>query len=231
MGRAREVMGLRADGEEFAIDAAISHLNSGGRRLYTVILRDMSERRFAEAALRDSAARLRRVLTLLPEAVVINSGNRISFVNQAAQGLFGADEAALLGRPATELLQPGSIAVEKARVLALQANAKDPLVEERVVRADGAQRIVEVTATLIEDRDEVSILAVMRDATAPRQTQSELEASHASLQRLFATQDRLPGGRTQAPRARSAPTCSNDLQRFGWESLRCVMGRRSIRPA
>ncbi|MDR3455105.1 MAG: CHASE domain-containing protein, partial [Rhodoferax sp.] len=33
MGAARDVMGLRADGQEFPIDAAISHLNLGGRRL------------------------------------------------------------------------------------------------------------------------------------------------------------------------------------------------------
>jgi len=186
IGQAREVTGLRSNGEEFPIDAAIAHLNSGGRRLYSLVLRDMSERRLAEAAFRESEARLRRVLTLLPEAVVINSGNRISYVNEAAQRLLGADEGALLGRPPAELSQPDSIAVEKARLLQLEAGPRISPVEERIVRADGTVRIGEMTAAVIEDRGEASILAVVRDVTALRRTEAELSESHANLQRLFA---------------------------------------------
>jgi PAS domain S-box-containing protein len=44
MGGARVVTGLRRNGEEFPIDAAISQLREGGTCYYTVILRDVSER-------------------------------------------------------------------------------------------------------------------------------------------------------------------------------------------
>ena len=54
MGRARVVAGLRRDGEEFPIEASISQLVESGKRYFTVILRDVSERVAAEEALRDS---------------------------------------------------------------------------------------------------------------------------------------------------------------------------------
>ena len=44
--------GRRADGEEFIVEATISHAVVRGRRLYTLILRDIEERRRAENALR-----------------------------------------------------------------------------------------------------------------------------------------------------------------------------------
>lgn len=42
----------RADGREFAIEATISHVEVGGRTLYTLILRDIDERRRSEEHLR-----------------------------------------------------------------------------------------------------------------------------------------------------------------------------------
>jgi PAS domain S-box-containing protein len=64
MGATRVVMGLRRDGHEFPIDAAISQIREGGTTLYTVILRDVSERVASEAALRRSRAELQELASL-----------------------------------------------------------------------------------------------------------------------------------------------------------------------
>jgi signal transduction histidine kinase len=45
--------GVRSDGEEFPIEATISQVESHGQKLFTVILRDISERKHAEEKLRN----------------------------------------------------------------------------------------------------------------------------------------------------------------------------------
>src|SRR5262249_54993029 len=49
MGRLTALTALRADGAEFPIEASISKIEVGGRKLFTVILRDITERSQAEA--------------------------------------------------------------------------------------------------------------------------------------------------------------------------------------
>ena len=63
MGRRADVVGLRADGQEFPIEAAISQVHVDGQRLYTVILRDVTEPRRLQAELEASHADLERLVT------------------------------------------------------------------------------------------------------------------------------------------------------------------------
>lgn len=49
MGERGQILGLRKNGEEFPAEAAISHLGPEGGRVYSVVLRDVTDRRRAHA--------------------------------------------------------------------------------------------------------------------------------------------------------------------------------------
>ncbi len=63
MGALGAVSGLRINGEEFPIEASISQFKKGRQRLFTVILRDITERKSLESQLRQ-AERLAELGTL-----------------------------------------------------------------------------------------------------------------------------------------------------------------------
>jgi len=67
MGARLALLGLRSNGEEFPIDASISQVVTDGGKLYTVIVRDITERRSVEEALERSYREFRELSTAMHE--------------------------------------------------------------------------------------------------------------------------------------------------------------------
>lgn len=61
MGKQRLLFGLRSTGEEFPIEASISQVHDGNSKLYTVVMRDITERAKAESAQQRSREELREL--------------------------------------------------------------------------------------------------------------------------------------------------------------------------
>ncbi|MGE0873218.1 MAG: PAS domain S-box protein [Burkholderiales bacterium] len=68
MGDNTTLWALRADGEEFPIEASISHATEGERHYFTVILRDITPRKRNEDALARQQAELRELSAQVQEA-------------------------------------------------------------------------------------------------------------------------------------------------------------------
>ena len=68
MGENLVLWALRADGSEFPIEASISQTGEPEKHLFTVILRDMTQRKAAEDALRQQQAELRELSARVLEA-------------------------------------------------------------------------------------------------------------------------------------------------------------------
>ncbi|NGZ97435.1 MAG: hypothetical protein CV089_15175 [Nitrospira sp. WS110] len=76
MGQLGSVMGLRSNGEEFPIEAAISHITVEKRAFYSVILRDITERKQVEEVIREGERKLATLVGNLPGFVYRCQNNR-----------------------------------------------------------------------------------------------------------------------------------------------------------
>jgi PAS domain S-box-containing protein len=220
MGHQRDVAALRADGQEFFSEASISHLMVNGQRLYTVILRDRTDRRAAEAELQTSQAKLEAALSSMNDAVAIfDAQGRCLEFNDAFTTFHrfsGPIECRAMLDDAPHLLDVSTDRGEPAApqhqpvARALQGEAASN-VEYHLRRTDtGEAWTGSYSYAPIRSLDDAIVGAVVtaRDVTAQRKAQAELEASNATLQRLIAAQDKVE----EEERKRIARELHDDLQ-------------------
>ena len=105
---AREVWARRQGGNPFPAEMAVSQAPLSRREMFVLCLRDVTERRESEQAIRESAARYRLLVDHAPEAIVVLDVDSGRFVdaNDNAQKFFGLERARLLAVGPLELSPP-----------------------------------------------------------------------------------------------------------------------------
>jgi len=77
MGTNGSLWALRTNGEEFPIEASISHTSDDGEKLFTVIIRDITERRRAEQAASESEKRFRLIANTAPVLIWMSGPDKL----------------------------------------------------------------------------------------------------------------------------------------------------------
>jgi PAS domain S-box-containing protein len=150
-------------------------------------LTDISKRKAAEAALRESDARQQAILHSALDAIVtIDAEGRVIDFNPAAEQMFGHSAERASGQPMHELIVPHKhrqahltgVARYQATGVARVLNRR---IEIEALRADGTLFPVELTIVPVRTDEGEFFTATLRDITERRRVEQALRASEALL--------------------------------------------------
>ena len=137
-----------------------------------------------QIALQEGEERYRQLVELSPDALVVYRDGIIVFANSAAANLLReAGPEALLGKPVLGFVHPDYRELAAQRIATTLATGEAaPLIEEKLLRADGSIFDVEVTTARLDYGRQLALQTLVRDITARKQAEAALRQSEARWQ-------------------------------------------------
>ena len=167
------------DGKEFPVEVTTSCVQHDGKQYNCAIARNISERKLAEQALRESEERFKQLSEASFEGVVFHENGVIITANKRYFEMFGYDESELIGKEALPLtVTPESLEIVRSKI---QSGSIDPY-EIVGLRKDGEEFPMSVMGRNVTYKDRNVRVAVVRDITLRKQAEEALEKSHVELE-------------------------------------------------
>jgi PAS domain S-box-containing protein len=130
-------------------------------------------------------SRLRRCFEDLKDAVFIETPEgRIIDVNKAACQMLGYSKNELLKMDVSKIVTP-EVAKTLAKTIKPSTVREGVYVETQNMRKDGGYVPVEVSCTLIENKGQLSVIAVLRDISERKAAEKTLKESEERFQKIF----------------------------------------------
>lgn len=144
---------VRADGEQFPIEATVSQVQVAGKRLYTVILRDITERMHAEETLRQSEARFRSIYEQAGVGIAqVGLDGQMLMANAALCSILGYEERELLGKKMQEIVHVDDQVREAELLDAMGREQRQSYhIEKRYLHRDGSVVWVDVSSSVVNN--------------------------------------------------------------------------------
>ena len=173
MGGLTPLRALRSNGEEFPIEASISQVNVNGNKLFTAIVRDITEATRA----RETSSKLAAIVESSDDAIISKTLNGIiTSWNPGAEKLFGYSAAEVLGKPVLMIIPPDLRKEEEDILARIARGANINHFETRRLRKDGSQVDIAVTISPLRDSSGQVIGAskIARDITESKRVREEI---------------------------------------------------------
>ncbi|MBI5292730.1 MAG: PAS domain S-box protein [Chloroflexi bacterium] len=184
---------LRADGEAFPSEVSISQIELGRRKLYIAIVREVTEHKRAEEALRESEEKYRGLVTEISDGIFMTDDRgALTFANPALARMMGFEYPdQLMGRNFMEFVAP-SMLNEVAGYFrqAMKTGQSPEVTTVEVVRVDGTNAVVEVKPLpIMEDGKVAGTRGVLRDITARKRAEATVLESERQMRALVTSLD------------------------------------------
>lgn len=188
---------VRKDGQVIPIEVTVGPQMLDGAQVFLGVIRDVTERSQAAAALHQSETRFRTLVENAPLGVTIAIGGRNLFVNSTYLRIFGySDSSEIIGRPLIEQVAPQCRAEISERNRRRQAGEQVPSSYEMLgLRKDGSEFPCQLNVTRIELPEGPASVAFITDITERKaaeiriQQQSARASALAEISRALAEQN------------------------------------------